>query len=71
MGLLLLFEATGSAILWTALLVATGLTYWEVREYAFPLKQQLWWLLLVLLFHVPGYLVLRAFTAYRRKRDAT
>jgi hypothetical protein len=68
MGLLLLFEATGNPIMWLTLLVAVGLTYWEVREHRFSTKAQMWWVLLVLLFHVPGYLVLRLTTAFLRNR---
>lgn len=68
MGLLLLFDATGSAVLWGALLLAVALTVWEVRENKFTPKAQMWWILLVLLVHVPGYLVLRGLTAYLRRR---
>lgn len=71
MGLLLLFDATGSAVLWGALLVAVALTVWEVRENKFTTKSQMWWILLVLLIHVPGYLVLRGLTAYLRGRNPT
>jgi hypothetical protein len=71
MGLLLLFDATGNAVMWGALLLAVGLTVWEVRENKFTTKSQVWWILLVLLIHVPGYLVLRGVTAYLRKRVPT
>lgn len=71
MGLLLLFDATGNAVMWGALLIAVGLTVWEVRENDFTPKAQMWWILLVLLIHVPGYLLLRGVTAYRRKRIQT
>ena len=71
MGLLLLFDATGSAVLWGALLIAVALTVWEVRENKFTTKSQMWWILLVLLIHVPGYLVLRGLTAYLRGRKPT
>lgn len=71
MGLLMLLQATGNIILWAALIVTLGLTVWETREHGFSRKATLWWLLLVFLFHVPGYLVLRAVTAYRsRKAEA-
>lgn len=65
MALLMLFEATTSIVMWLALLGAVGLTVWEVREHGFGRKASLWWILLVLLTHVPGYLVLRGVTAYR------
>ncbi len=68
MGVLLLFDATGSPVMWLALLVAIGLTVWEVRERRFSRKAQLWWILFVLLFHVPAYLVLRLVSAYHREK---
>lgn len=71
MGFLLLFDATANAVMWGVLLVAVGLTYWEVRESNFTPKAQMWWILLVLLIHVPGYLMLRAVTAYLRRRNPT
>ena len=68
MGLLLLFDATGNAVMWGALLLAVALTVWEVRQNKFTLKGQMWWILLVLLIHVPGYLLLRAVTAFRQRK---
>ncbi len=55
--------------MWLALLASVGLTIWEVREHEFSKKAQLWWILFVLLVHVPGYLMLRGFTAYQRQKD--
>ena len=68
MGLLLLFDATGNAVMWGALLLAAALTVWEVRQNKFTLKGQMWWILLVLLIHVPGYLLLRVVTAFRQNK---
>ena len=68
MGLLLLFDATGNAVMWGALLLAVALTVWEVRQNKFTLKGQMWWILLVLLIHVPGYLLLRVVTAFRQTK---
>ena len=68
MGLLLLFDATGNAVMWGALLLAVALTVWEVRQNKFTLKGQMWWILLVLLIHVPGYLLLRVVTAFRHRK---
>ena len=68
MGLLLLFDATGNAVMWGALLLAVALTVWEVRQNKFTLKSQMWWILLVLLIHVPGYLLLRGVTAFRQRK---
>ena len=69
MGLLLLFDATGNAVMWAALVLAVVLTVWEVRQNKFTLKAQMWWILLVLLIHVPGYLLLRLVTAVRQGRS--
>jgi hypothetical protein len=70
MGLLLLFDATGNAVMWLALFGAVGLAVWEVREAKFSAKASLWWVLLVMLFHVPGYIALRIVVAYLRRRRA-
>ncbi len=59
----MLFDAETSAIMLLSLLGALGLTFWECREKEFGIRQTLWWLSLVLLVHVPGYLVLRLWTA--------
>ena len=68
MALLMLFEATSSIVMWLALIGAIGLTVWEVREHGFGKKVSMWWILLVVLTHVPGYLALRGFTAYRTRK---
>lgn len=57
--------------MWGTLALAVGLTVWEVRESRFSRKASLWWVLLVVLVHVPGYLLLRAVTAYRAGRART
>ena len=59
MGLMMLADATESTVLWLFLLAALGLTYWECRDRHFENKITRWWLLLVLLTHVPGYIILR------------
>ena len=68
MGLLLLFDATGNAVMWGALLLAVALTVWEVRQNKFTVKGQMLWILLVLLIHVPGYLLLRVVTAFLQRK---
>ncbi|NIY43319.1 MAG: hypothetical protein GWN22_06615, partial [Gemmatimonadetes bacterium] len=68
MGLMLLFDAAGSLAMWIALLVAIGLTVWEVREQQYPWRVQMWWITFVLLAHVPAYLGLRLWVAYRNSR---
>ncbi len=54
--------------MWLALASAVGLTVWEVREQGFSKKASAWWVLFVLLTHVPGYLILRGVTAYLTHR---
>lgn len=66
-----MFEATRNVVMWLALFGAVGLTVWEVREQGFSKKASTWWILLVLLTHVPGYLVLRGVTAYLTHRAET
>ena len=63
MGLIMLFNAEGSAIMLLSLVAALGLTWWECREHEYGLRLTLWWMSLVLLVHVPGYLALRLWTA--------
>jgi hypothetical protein len=45
------------------------LTWVELRGQELEPTVKLWWGLLVLLTHVPGYLALRAWLALRRRRD--
>ena len=44
------------------------LTWIEVRDQQMDLKHKLWWLQLTFLLHFPGYLVLRFWIFYRRRR---
>jgi hypothetical protein len=69
----LLFVILGHApwILLISLLGALWLSWIEVREEPDLNPQvKLWWMLLVLLLHVPGFLALRAWLAVRRRRGA-
>ncbi len=59
MGLMILAGAETSAVLSLLLLAALGLTYWETRELQLDWRNTLWWMLLVALIHVFGYLALR------------
>lgn len=61
----MLFGAQRSVVLWLLLVLALGLTYWETREQRFSARTSAWWLLLVTLTHVLGYIGLRAFLAMR------
>jgi hypothetical protein len=58
---------------WVLLLtwaVALYLTFVETRQQRFDPRWTLWWMLLVFLTHFAGYLVLRAWVFYRRRRPA-
>lgn len=66
-GLMMLFGAERSVVLWALLVAALGLTYWETREQSFGTRATAWWLLAVTLVHVPGYLALRIFVAARQR----
>ena len=70
---MLLFVILGHApwILLLTLLGALWLSWVELREERDLSRQvQLWWMLLVALLHVPGFLALRAWVALRRRRAA-
>jgi len=50
-----------SSVLWLLLAGAVGLTVWECRERGYRTILMLWWISLVLITHVLGYIVLRFF----------
>jgi hypothetical protein len=56
-------------ILLVCLLGLLYLTWVELRGAELEPQVKLWWGLLVLLTHVPGYLALRVWIALRRRRD--
>jgi hypothetical protein len=56
-------------ILLVCLLGLLYLTWVELRGEELELQVKLWWGLLVLLTHVPGYVALRVWIALRRRRD--
>jgi len=62
---MMLFGAQRSIVLWVLLLGALGLTLWETREQGLSRRSTVWWLLLVMLTHVLGYIGLRVFGAVR------
>ncbi len=70
MGLMILADAGGSVVLLALLLAALGLTYWETREREFDRAHTAWWMLLVVLIHVIGYVALRVWLL-SRDRQAT
>jgi hypothetical protein len=56
-------------VLLVCLLGLLYLTWVELRGEEMEPQVKLWWGLLVLLTHVPGYLALRVWIALRRRRD--
>ena len=46
-------------VLWVLLAGAVGLTWWECRERHYRLTVTLWWVSVVAITHVLGYIVLR------------
>lgn len=49
------------------LLVAIYLTVWDLWNEDMPFLTKAWWVLLVFLLHVIGYLIFRVFIAARRR----
>lgn len=66
MGLIMLLDAGGNGILLLTLLGALVLTYWECHTNEMTWRSTLWWLSLVLLVHVVGYIALRLWLLGRR-----
>ncbi len=71
MGLMILADAEQSVALLLLLLAGLGLTFWETRTQRLEWRQTAWWLLLVLLIHVIGYLALMGWGAYRKRKAST
>jgi len=67
MVLLLLLDAGNSLLMWASLVLALGLTMWEIYEQKLPTLHAVWWLLLVFLTHVAGYIALRLWVQWRRR----
>ena len=66
MGLLIILDwfSEGNAVrqslvLWLLLVGAVGLTVWECRERGYRVHVLLWWVSVVAITHVLGYIVLR------------
>ena len=68
MGILWLLEAHQSGFLFLLLLAAIGLTFWEARQQGFDRRLTLWWIAVVGMTHVLGYLALRAWVAAKERR---
>ena len=69
MGLMMLLNAEASGIMWLTLLGAVLLTWWECHSTGFDWRRSLWWVSLVLLIHVFGYLALRVWLAVGRRDE--
>jgi hypothetical protein len=54
-------------LLWLALAVLLYLAVVELRPLAIPMRNKAWWFSFVLLTHVFGYIVLRAYVFFRRR----
>jgi len=65
MGLMILAGAETSLVLMLLLLAGLALTAWEAHEQQMDRKTATWWMLLVLLIHVVGYVAMRIFVAVR------
>ena len=68
----MLFFVIFQSVPWILLLTLAGalyLTWVDVKdEPGLEFTHKAWWFLLVVLFHVPGYLVFRVWIAVRRHR---
>ena len=65
MGVLWLIDAHQSGFLFLLLWAALGLTVWEARQQGFDRRLTLWWVSVVGMTHVLGYLALRVWVARR------
>jgi threonine/homoserine/homoserine lactone efflux protein len=62
-----LFQSVPAVLLLT-LAGALYLTWYDIKdEPGLEFGHKMWWFLLVVLFHVPGYLVFRGWLAVRRR----
>jgi hypothetical protein len=71
---MLIFALTGQAppILLLALAICVYLTLWDLwHEKDLAVMPKAWWVLLVILTHVVGYIVFRVWIAQRRRRHST
>ena len=58
-----------SAVFFLLLLAVLGLTWWEARQQDFDRRLTFWWISVVGMTHVLGYLALRAWVASSERRD--
>ncbi|MCH2425930.1 MAG: hypothetical protein MK177_01200 [Acidimicrobiales bacterium] len=69
MGILWLMGAHQSGVFFLLLLAVLGLTWWEARQQDFDRRLTFWWISVVGMTHVLGYLALRAWVASSERRD--
>ncbi len=69
MGILWLMGAHQSGVFFLLLLAVLGLTWWEARQQDFDRRLTLWWISVVGMTHVLGYLAMRAWVANRERRS--
>ncbi|MDC0384627.1 MAG: hypothetical protein P8K65_04750 [Acidimicrobiales bacterium] len=69
MGILWLMGAQQSAVLFVLLLAAIGLTWWEARQQDFDRRLTFWWISVVGMTHVLGYLALRLWVTFRERQN--
>ena len=58
-----------SGVFFLLLLAVLGLTWWEARQQDFDRRFTFWWISVVGMTHVLGYLALRAWVASSERRD--
>jgi membrane protein DedA with SNARE-associated domain len=68
-GILWLLGVHTRPVLFLLLLAALGLTVWEARQQNLDRRLTLWWVSVVGMTHVLGYLALRAWVANRERRS--
>ena len=58
-----------SGVFFLLLLAVLGLTWWEARQQDFDRRLTFWWISVVGMTHVLGYLGLRVWVASSERRD--
>ena len=64
-----MIDAEQSSVLFLLLVAALGLTWWEARQQDFDRRLAFWWISVVGMTHVLGYLALRLWVVYRERQD--
>ena len=58
-----------SGVFFLLLLAVLGLTWWEARQQDFDRRLTFWWISVVGMTHVLGYLALRLWVSYQERQD--